>query len=298
MKQAAYEVVIIGGGPAGLTAALYAKRAGLKTLVIEKMIVGGQMNLALTVENYPGIGKITGSDLADQMYTQVQNLGVEFLFVNIDQVDLDTKTIVTPELTVRARVIIIATGAGPRKLTAAHASQFANNGIHYCATCDGPLYRGKTVVVVGGGQQALADTLFLSNICQSVIAVNPTLTQPLAAKSNVQVYQHCAVQEILGTTNVTGVKLQNTLTKEARVVAADAVFVALGKMPNIELFPTLALGPTGYVQTDARCATNIAGVYAVGDVREKNCRQIVTAVADGATAATAAVAYLRAGQED
>lgn len=306
MKKASYEVVIIGGGPAGLTTAIYAQRAGLRTLVIEKMIAGGQMNLILTLENYPGFASISGSDLADKMYAQAQNLGVEFLFDEINSVDLSTKVIATPELTIQSKVIIIATGAGPRKLTAQNATPFLNNGIHYCATCDGPLYKGKAVVVVGGNDQALADALFLAAICRSVTIVNPApdffakdaLVQAVAEQSNLQVYQQHNISQILGEHKITGVKIKNTVTGAETQIVGDAVFVALGRMPNIELCPSLALGKTGYVQTDADCATNIPGVYAVGDVREKSCRQVVTAAADGAVAATAAVVYLRTIKEE
>lgn len=298
-----YDIIIIGGGPAGLTAALYAKRANWRVLVIEKMIAGGQMNLATTIENYPGVGAISGADLADKMYTQVQNLGVEFVFNNIESVNLPDKTVRTPDATYQARALIIATGAGPRKTQAVGEARFLDNGVHYCALCDGGFYRDQPVVMVGGGKAALEDALYLASVCQTVTIIDPSpafnapenLVAAVAAQSNINhIYHESAVAEILGQDKVSGVKVKNLRTGATQDLACAGVFVALGRMPNVDLFyPDLALGKGSYVKTDENCATNLPGVYAVGDVREKSCRQVVTAVADGAIAATAAGQYLK-----
>ncbi len=298
-----YDIIIIGAGPAGLTAALYAKRAGMNILVIEKMVSGGQMNLTSSIQNYPGVGKITGPDLTAKMLEQVEQLGVEFVYDEISSVDLENKIINMPDETYTAEMIIIATGGGPRKTGAKFEEKFIDNGVHYCALCDANFYKGKDVVMVGGGNSAAEDAIYLAAICKSVTIINlinefsaqDILVKAIEEQKNItNIYHHHVVEEMLGDKNITGVRIKDLVTKETKDISCDGVFVAIGRVPNVDDFHgTLEFGKGGYIKANEDCETNIPGVYAAGDVREKRYRQIVTAVSDGAIAASMAVEKIR-----
>jgi thioredoxin reductase (NADPH) len=303
MQTFSYDLIIIGGGPAGLTAGIYAKRAGLKTVIIEKAVTGGQMNLTGSIENYPAFTNISGQDLSAKLTQQVSALGVELIFDEIESVDLPKKEVKLYDTIYKASAIIIATGAGPRKMNAKNEEKFIGRGVHYCALCDGNFYKGKTVVMAGGGNSAVEDAVYLSAICKSVTIVNMTpdfnaqavLLDSLKARPNIKnIYHGSAVQEILGGGEIVGIKIKNLATKEITEIPCDGVFVAIGRVPNVDLFHGgLHLNKGGYIKTDEKCATNLEGIYAAGDVREKSCRQIITAAADGAISATAAAEYIR-----
>jgi thioredoxin reductase (NADPH) len=307
MQTLHFDIIIIGSGPAGLAAAIYAKRAGLKTVVIEKLVAGGQMNLTNSVENYPGFDNVTGTDLVGRMFEQVKKLGVEFIFDEIQSVDLLNKQVFLCDAVYESSAVIIACGAGPRKTGAKNEQKFLDNGVHYCALCDGNFYKNKDVVMVGGGNSAVEDAIYLAAICKSVTVVNLThefnaqkiLTDSLYERKNVKnIYHGHSVTEICGENKVESVKIKNLTTKEVTEINCDGVFVAIGRVPNIDLFHgVLTFGHGGYIKTGENCETNIEGVYAAGDIREKRYRQIVTACADGAISASAAADYIRTARK-
>lgn len=299
-----YDIVVIGGGPAGYTAALYAARAKLSTLVLEKLSAGGQMALTSQVDNYPGFEDgVDGFDLAQKMQQQAEKFGAETMLAEVTAVKLDSrvKEIVTSEGTVYGKTVILATGANPRQLGLLEEKTLTGRGISYCAACDGMFYRDKTVVVVGGGNSAAADALVLSRIAKKVILVHRRDTlratkiyhEPLESAPNVEFRWNSAVSQILHEGKVTGVKLTDVNTGEQTVVDCDGVFVSIGRAPATALVKDqVALDEAGYVLADESTRTSLPGVFAVGDVRSKSLRQIVTAVADGAVAVHYAEEYL------
>jgi thioredoxin reductase (NADPH) len=303
MQTFNYDLIIIGAGPAGLTAAIYAKRAGLKTVIIEKAVAGGQINLTNSIENYPGFVLATGEELSARMTEQVIALGVEFVYDEIEAVDLEKKEVKLYDAVYKSRAVVIACGAGPRKTGAKNEEKFLDNGVHYCALCDANFYKGKDVVMVGGGNSAVEDAIYLAAVCESVTVVNLTpdfnaqkvLTDSLLERKYIKnIYHSHTVEEIFGDNKVRGVKIKDLVTKEIAEIRCDGVFVAIGRVPNTDLFHgAIHLSKGGYIKTDEKCATNLEGVYAAGDIREKPYRQIVTACADGAVAASAAADYIR-----
>jgi thioredoxin reductase (NADPH) len=304
MKQKIYDMIILGGGPGGYTAALYAARAGLSTLVVEKLSAGGQMALTHQIDNYPGFEEgIDGFLLADKMQKQAHRFGAESHYAEVLQADLSAqpKRIETSDGTFLAKTVVLATGASPRPLGVAEEEELVGRGVAYCAACDGMFYRGKTVVVVGGGNSAAADALVLSRIAKKVILVHRRDTlratkiyhEQLMQAQNVEFMWDSAVKEILHNGKVTGLKIQNLRSGEWTEVACDGIFVSVGRKPASELAAgQLALDEGGYIIAGETTATSIPGVYAVGDVRTKQLRQVVTAVADGAAAAHMAEEYL------
>ena len=307
MKNRVYDMIIIGGGPAGYTAALYAARAGLDTILLERMAAGGQMALTHQIDNYPGFEEgIDGFSLGDKMKKQAERFGAKSKFAQVLRVDLtaEPKRIETQGDTYLGRTVVLATGANPRELGLGNESKLVGKGVAYCAACDGMFYRGKTVVVVGGGNTAAADALLLSRIAKKVILVHRRDTlratkiyhTPLMKAENVEFRWNSIVTELLHEEKVTGVRLRNVNTGEESVVDCDGVFVSVGRKPATEfLAGQLALDENGYVTAGEDTVTNIPGVYAVGDVRTKLLRQVVTAVADGAAAVHAAEDYLAEG---
>ena len=299
-----YDVVIIGGGPGGYTAALYAARAGLSTVVLEKLSAGGQMALTSQIDNYPGIPEtIDGFTLGQQMQAGAERFGAitEYAEVTALELSADPKVIESSEGTFYGKTVILATGASPRNLGLPKEKELIGRGVNYCAACDGMFYRGKTVVVVGGGNTAAADAMMLSRLCEKVIVVHRRDTlratkiyhEPLMNAPNVEFRWNSAVTELLHGEKLTGIRVKNLQTGEESTIVCDGIFVSIGRQPATELAAgQLNLDPGGYVIAGETTETNIPGVFAVGDIRTKALRQIVTAVADGAAAAHAAEEYL------
>ncbi len=304
-----YDTVIIGGGPGGYTAPLYAARAGLDTLVLEKLSAGGQMALSSQIDNYPGFPDgIDGFTLAQSMQEQALKFGAKTQTSNVKSADLESspKVIYTSDGEIYAKTVIIATGANPRELGLAKERDLVGKGVAYCAACDGMFYRNKTVVVIGGGNTAAADALLLSRIAKKVIVVHRRDTlratkiyhAPLMAAENVEFRWNSAVTELLHDGRVNGVLVENLQTGETEKIDCDGVFISIGRKPATEFLADqleLELDPAGYIIAGESTETGIPGVYAVGDVRTKKVRQVVTATSDGAVAVHHAEEYL-AGQ--
>lgn len=306
-ERPVYDMIVVGGGPAGYTAALYAARAGLTTLVLEKLSAGGQMALTEQIDNYPGFEEgIDGFTLAEQMQRQAEAFGARTEYAEVEKLDLNAspKVLDTSEGTFLAKTVAFATGANPRELGIQEEAALVGRGVAYCAACDGMRYKGKTVVVVGGGNSAAADALILSRIAQKVILVHRRDTlratkvyhEPLMKTQNLEFRWNSTVSALLHGEELTGVRLKDTVTGAETEVPCDAVFVSIGRKPATELVEgQLELDRSGYIVADETTRTNIPGVFAVGDVRTKPLRQVVTAVADGAVAVHMAEEYLAGG---
>ncbi len=306
-----YDMIIIGGGPGGYTAALYGARAGLATLVMEKMAVGGQMSLTDQIDNYPGFEEgIEGFSLGEKMKNEAERFGARTVFATVLSADLksDPKVIKTSDDIFYGRTVIIATGAEPRELGVDGEKELVGRGVSYCAACDGMFFKEKTVAVVGGGNTAAADILLLSRVAAKVFVVHRRDTlrasqvyhETLMSAENVEFCWNSQVTGILSDAaatshgaKVTGVRIKNLVTCEERELSCDGVFVAIGRKPASELAAgQLELDERGYIKADESTKTNIPGVFAAGDVRTKALRQIITAAADGAMAARYAEEYL------
>ena len=296
-----YDVLILGGGPAGYTAALYAARSGLTTAVIEKLTIGGQMVLTDRIDNYPAYPDgIDGYTLGQEMKKGAELAGAETIFSEILAVHLggETKTVTTDSGIYHARSVIIATGADHKHLGLAEEEALIGRGVHYCATCDGMFYRNKTVVIIGGGNTAVGAAKYLSRMCKEVILVHRRESlragkaeqDQLRQLSNVRLVLGVQVKEFLHETRVNGVRIVQNETSQ--VITCDGVFICVGQKPNTELFSELTLDASGYIVADESTKTNLPGVFAAGDVRTKSLRQVITACADGAVAASQAEAYL------
>jgi len=303
--QHVYDMIIIGGGPAGYTAALYAARAGLDTLVIEKMAAGGQMTLTDTIENYPGFEDgIDGFSLGMKMQKGAERFGAKTLYAEVLKTDLSApiKSIFTAKDEYRSRTVVIATGADPRLLGAEGEAALVGKGVHYCAHCDGRFYKDKTVAVVGGGNSAVSDALYLSRLAQKVYLIHRRDTlratkiyhEPLMKAENVEFLFNSTVS-VLHAENgrLGGITVKSTENGKEQMLTADALFVSIGRTPVTALFENaLTRDEGGYIIADETTKTSLPGVYAVGDVRTKALRQIVTAAADGAVAVHFAEEYL------
>ena len=299
-----YDMIIVGGGPGGYTAALYGARAGLDTLILEKLSAGGQMALTDQIENYPGFEDgIDGFSLGEKMLRGAERFGAQTKMAEVRAVRLSgaVKEIETAVGTLYGRTVILATGATPRALGVAGEKELIGKGISYCASCDGMFYRGKTVVIVGGGNTAAADAILLSRICEKVFVVHRRDTlratkiyhEPLMKAENISFCWNSTVSELLHEDKLTGVKVRNIHTGEETEIPCDGLFVCIGREPASELVKgQLELDGAGYIVADESTRTSLPGVYAVGDVRTKAFRQVVTAVGDGATAAYYADEYL------
>ena len=295
-----YDMLIIGGGPGGYTAALYAARAGLSALVLEKLAAGGQMVETPQIDNYPGFTEgIDGYTLGQQMRENAEKFGAQNSFTEVTKLTLDSelKVAETPEGTFYGKTVVIATGAGPKYLGVPGEREFHGRGVHYCAACDGMFYRGKTVVVVGGGNTAAADALLLSRVAKKVILVHRrdslrasrVYHKPLQELENVEFRWNSEVQEIRSGQ----ILLRDVYTGEVSALQCDGVFVGIGRQPATNLVKdAVKLDEQGYILSGESTVTNIPGVFAVGDVRTKALRQIVTAVADGAASVHQAEDYL------
>ena len=302
-----YDMIVVGGGPGGYTAALYAARAGLDTVILEKLSAGGQMALTEQIDNYPGFEDgIDGFSLGEKMKRGTERFGVETKLAEVLSLDLSgtVKKAETSEGPLFARIIVLATGAGPRELGIESEQELIGKGVNYCAACDGMFYKNKTVVIAGGGNTAAADALILSRICKKVIVVHRRDTlratkiyhEPLMKAENVEFRWDSEIIELLHDEKVIGIRLRNVKTGEETTLACDGVFVSIGRKPSSELVKDqVEVDPAGYIIADESTRTNIPGVFAVGDVRTKALRQVVTAVADGATAVHYAEEYLAGG---
>ena len=302
-----YDMIVVGGGPGGYAAALYAARAGLDTVVLEKLSAGGQMALTEQIDNYPGFEDgIDGFSLGEKMKRGTERFGVETKLTEVLSLDLSgtVKKAETSEGPLFARTIVVATGAGPRELGIESEQELIGKGVNYCAACDGMFYKNKTVVIAGGGNAAAADALILSRICKKVIVVHRRDTlratkiyhEPLMKAENVEFRWDSEIIELLHDEKVLGIRLRNVKTGEETTLACDGVFVSIGRKPSSELVKDqVEVDPAGYIIADESTRTNIPGVFAVGDVRTKALRQVVTAVADGATAVHYAEEYLAGG---
>lgn len=299
-----YDLIILGGGPAGLAAGIYAGRAELKTLVIDKGLPGGQMQNTLEIENYPGYRQITGTELSDQMYQHMLDFGAEWKQAQVTGVELNEsikKITLDNGDVVEGKAVIIATGAQPRYLNVPGEKEYAGRGVSYCATCDGAFFRNRKVVVVGGGDSAVEEGIFLTRYADSVSIVHrrdelraqPILQKRAFANEKISFIWDSVVTEIQGDMKVNQVIIQNVKTGETQALEADGVFVYIGYTPNTSFLGDIPiLNEAGYIITDAKMATAIPGVFAAGDIRETNLRQIVTAASDGAIAAMASYHYL------
>ena len=302
-----YDMVILGGGPGGYTAALYAARAGLDAVVLEKLSAGGQMALTEQIDNYPGFENgIDGFTLAEHMQAQAERFGAKTELAEAVSLDLrsEPKAVETSEGTFYGRTVVLATGATPRELGIPMERELAGRGVHYCAACDGMFYKGKTVAVVGGGDTAAADALLLCRVAEKVLLIHRRDTlratkiyhKPLLEAPNVEFHWNSAVTALRHNGKLTGVGIRDVFTGEETDLPCDGLFVSVGRRPATELAAgQLALDENGYVIAGETTETSVPGVYAVGDVRTKTLRQVVTAVADGAVAVHRAEQYLAGG---
>lgn len=292
-----YDVLVIGGGPGGYTAALYAARANLSVMVLEKLTPGGQMGTTDVIDNYPGFPEgVGGFELALQMQKGAQRFGAQTQLSEVISVDLGgtVKQVRTQDGTYQARTVVLASGAHPRELGLPGEQELRGRGVSYCATCDGMFYRGKTVAVVGGGNTAVSDVLYLSRLCQKVYLIHrrdqlrasKVYLDPLQQAENVEFVWDSQVQKLLYGDVLTGVQVRHKKTGELREIPCDGLFVAVGHVPNTELYQgQVELDQAGYVLADETTRTNLPGVFAVGDLRKKPLRQVITAASDGAVAA-------------
>ena len=298
-----YDMIVLGGGPGGYTAALYAARAGRSVLVLERLSPGGQMALTSEIDNYPGFPEgVDGFELGMKFQEQAHRFGAETEYAEVRSLDLraDPKVLHTPDGDFYARTVVIATGAGPRKLGLPNEERLTGRGVHYCAHCDGMFYRGRTVVLVGGGNSAAAEALHLARLAEKVILVHRRDTlratklyhEPLMKLPNIEFKWNSAVIELPGENRLSGVKIRNLISGEEELLDAAALFVSIGRTPSTALVQGQLELENGYIVADESGRTSIPGVFAVGDVRTKALRQIITAAADGANAAHFAEEYL------
>ena len=300
-----YDLIIVGSGPAGLCAAIYAQRAKLSCITIERNYMsGGQVINTYEVDNYPGLPGINGFDMAQQFRAHAEKLGAEFMEAEVENIELlenGVKKIVADGKDYYAKTIIIATGAKHRTLSVKGEEELSGMGVSYCATCDGAFFKNKTAAVVGGGDVAVEDALFLARACEKVYLIHrrdelraaKVLQEAALSNEKIVPVWNSIVTEITGEDKVESIKLQNVTTKEEQVLSVEGVFVAVGILPNTELFQEiLTLDESGYIRAGEDCKTSVEGIFAAGDVRTKPLRQIITAAADGANAVTAVTEYL------
>ena len=299
-----YDVLVLGGGPGGYTAALYTARSGLSTLVLERLAAGGQMALTHQVDNYPGFNEgVDGFTLGMKMQQGAQRFGAETVYAEVQSAELNgqIKKVHTDRGTFYGRTVVLATGANPRSLGLPMERELTGKGVHYCASCDGMFYRGKTVVLVGGGNSAVADALSLARVAKKVIMVHRRDTlraskiyhEPLQQTDNIEFYWNSEITALRHGDRVDGVVIRDRITGNEETVSCDGVFISIGREPATALFKgAVELDDAGYIVAGESTQTNLPGVYAVGDVRTKAVRQIVTATADGAVAAHEIEDYL------
>ena len=295
-----YDIIIIGSGIAGLTSAIYALNNKRKVLILESKTYGGQIINSNIINNYPGFLEISGFDLMTNIYNQVKNLGGVIKYEEVLEITKNKK-VITKNETYEAKSIIISTGLSPRKLNLENEDKFIGKGISYCATCDGSFYKDKDVMVVGGGNTAIEDVIYLSNICKKVYLVyrrkelrkDVNLTEKVKELSNVEIIYNSNIEKLNGDESLNSVDIINKDTEKITNIIINGLFVAIGKIPSGNIFKDLLnVTENGYIITDEDCHTNIDGIYAAGDIRKKRLRQLVTAASDGAIAAIEAIKYI------
>lgn len=295
-----FDIIIVGAGPAGLTSALYALRANKKVLIFEAKSYGGQITNAHLVENYPGILKISGFDFATLLYNQVKDLGGEIKYETVIRIDAE-KNVTSNSGSYQAKAIILATGADNRKLGVEREAEFVGKGVSYCATCDGNFYKNKIVAIIGGGNTAVEDAIYLSNIAKKVYLIHrrdelradEVYQKELREKENVELLINSVVTRLNGETKIESIDIKNS-DESTRVLMVDGVFIAVGQEPKNEIFKNVvSLNDKGYILSEDGVHTSTSGIYVAGDARVKNLRQLTTAVADGAIAATTAIKEMK-----
>ena len=304
-----FDVIVVGCGPAGMTAAIYAKRAGMNVLVLEKMMPGGQIAITPLVENYSGFEKIDGMSLGQKMFQQVKSLGIEVEFCEVFNIDLEEKLkkVKTAQKTYLAHAIILAMGAASRALGTEEDKKFVGKGLSYCTVCDGAFFKDKKVAIVGGGNTALEDIEYIYNIAKQVVHINRR-SEFRADSKNVEAYEKLlkqknskiipkygfVVKKLYGENKLENIDIINLNTNEVENIALDGLFVAIGRVPQTEILnKEINLDQNGYVLVDEQMKTSIEGVFACGDIIHKSLRQIATAVGDGAIAGTYASIYAK-----
>ena len=303
MSEKIYDLIIIGAGPAGMTASIYASRANMTVLMLERKYPGGQMLATEEIENYSGYEMVTGPELSEKMFEHSKKFGTEFAFGNITKVGMkdNLKFVVAGEKEYIAKSIIIATGSEHRNLDVPGEEQFSGKGVSYCAVCDGAFFRNKEVVVVGGGDSAVEEALYLSNLVSKVTIVHrrdelraQKIIQDRAfAKGNIEFIWDSVVTEIKGERKVSSVEVRNVKTEEISSIPTDGIFIYVGRIPQTNDFTGLGItNSSGYILTNEKLETTIPGIFAAGDVREKEIRQVVTATSDGAIAAQGVYSFV------
>lgn len=303
MSERVYDIAIIGAGPAGLTAAIYARRAGHSVVVIEGASIGGQISTAAEVENYPGFKRVSGMDLALSFYEQAEALGAEFEFEAVTEAKLDgdVKVLLTTGGEIKAKSVIAATGARCRRLGVEREEELTGSGVSYCAVCDGAFFRGRAVAVCGGGNSAFDDALYLAEYCSKVYLIHrrdsfrceSAKLELAKSKENIELVTNSRVSQLLGDKTLSGIATAPTVEgTEPRILDVSGLFVAVGREPQNDFLGGVELDG-GYIATSENCRTNLRGVFAAGDCRTKSVRQLTTACADGSVAALAASEYLK-----
>ena len=298
-----YDIVIVGAGTAGLSAAIYAVRAGKSVIVLEATTHGGQIVNTPEVENYPGIQKISGFEFANNLYKQAKSLGAEVIYEKVIGIEVngEEKIVHTTKEDYQAKAVILATGAKNRPLGLEHEKEWIGAGISYCAICDGMFYRGKDVAVAGGGNTALENAIFLTNYCRKVYLIHrrdafrgeEKLLQTLKEKPNVEFVLNANITRLIGEDGVDGVEVEDKNTHEKRIIDVMGLFVAIGQMPeNSEFINVVDLDKGGYIEAKEDCKTKTKGIFTAGDCRTKKVRQLATAASDGAIAALAVCEYI------
>ncbi len=302
MSEQIYDIIVVGGGPAGLTAAIYARRAGKRVLVIEKQTFGGQITFSPKVENIPGFFSVSGNEFAEQLVEQALGQGAEVELAEVKSIrDGEVKTVVTEDGEFYTRALILASGARHRTLGLPGEEKWIGEGISFCAVCDGAFYQGRTVAVIGGGNSALQEAILLCEQSEKVYVVQnlddltgeQQLRDQLYARTNAEVITGCVVDALLGEKELNGIRIRRTADGSTRDLAIDGLFVAIGLIPQNDAFRNIVeLDQRGYADADESCLTGTPGVFVAGDCRAKSVRQVTTAAADGAVAAIAACSYL------
>lgn len=298
-----YDIIIIGAGPAGLTSAIYACQARKKVLILEKASYGGQILKADKVKNYPGFEEISGYDFADKLYDQAKSLGTSIIFEEVVKIENNDefKEVFTNDNSYKAKAVIIATGAQNRKLGINNEDELIGKGVSYCATCDGMFFKDKVVAITGGGNQAIDDALYLSNIAKKVYMVyrrkefriDSINLDKLKKKENVTIILNTNIIDIIGKEKVTGITLKENDCDETESLNVDAIFIAIGHIPVSSICENLVdTTDDGYIISDEDCKTNIDGIFAAGDIRKKDIRQLTTACSDGTVSALNACKYI------